>query len=183
MHVTISTGIGGMLLDGRLYRGMDGAHPEIGHQVLDVLRPRCYCGARGCWEILASGPAMVSWMRDQQPGKQFTTASEICEDARRGDALALQCAEREGYYIGLGLANLITVFALDKIALGCGLMKSGSLFMNNAAASFARSARSFPRRESKSRSLHWDRMLDCLARSRPGSSDINKPTDRRIIPL
>jgi hypothetical protein len=55
MYVTISTGIGGgMILDGRLYRGVDGAHPEIGHQVLDASGPQCYCGARGCWEILAS---------------------------------------------------------------------------------------------------------------------------------
>jgi glucokinase len=133
MYVTISTGIGGgMILDGRLYRGVDGAHPEIGHQVLDASGPQCYCGAHGCWEILASGPAMVSWMRDQQPDKQFATASEICEDARRGDPLALRCAQREGYYIGLGLANLITVFAPDKIALGGGVMKSSSLFMNTA---------------------------------------------------
>jgi glucokinase len=131
IYVTISTGIGGgMILDGRLYRGVDGAHPEIGHQVLDASGPQRYCGARGCWEILASGPAMVSWMRDRQPDQQFASAFEICGDARRGDPLALQCTQREGYYISLGLANLITVFAPDKIALGGGVMKSSSLFMN-----------------------------------------------------
>jgi glucokinase len=133
IYVTIGTGIGGgMLLDGRLYRGVDGAHPEIGHQVLDASGPRCYCGARGCWEILASGPAMVSWMCDRQPDKQFANASDVCEDARRGDPLALRCMQREGYYIGLGLANLITVFVPHKIALGGGVMKSSSLFMNTA---------------------------------------------------
>ena len=133
MYVTISTGIGGgMIFDGRLYRGVDGAHPEIGHQVLDASGRQCYCGARGCWEILASGPAMVSWMHDQQPQKQFANASEICANASRGDPLALQCMQREGYYIGLGLANLITLFAPDKIALGGGVMKSSSLFMDSA---------------------------------------------------
>lgn len=133
MYVTISTGIGGgMLLDGRLYRGVDGAHPEIGHQVLDNSGPQCYCGASGCWESLASGPAMVLWMNGHHPGAQVTTASEICDAARRGNPLALRCAEREGYYIGLGLANLITLFAPDKIALGGGVMKSSSLFMDAA---------------------------------------------------
>lgn len=133
IYVTISTGIGGgMILDGRLYRGVDGAHPEIGHQVLDASGPQCYCGARGCWEVLASGPAMVSWMHDQQPDRQFANAYEVCEDARRGAPLSLQCTQREGYYIGLGLANLITVFAPHKIALGGGVMKSRSLFMDTA---------------------------------------------------
>jgi glucokinase len=133
IYVTISTGIGGgMLLGGQLYRGVDGAHPEVGHQVLDNSGPLCYCGARGCWEILACGPAMVSWMREQDSRAQFSTASEICESARRGDPLAVRCVEREGYYLGLGLANLITLFAPDKIALGGGVMKSSSLFMNTA---------------------------------------------------
>jgi glucokinase len=133
IYVTVSTGIGGgILLGGHLYRGVDGAHPEFGHQVLDHSGPRCYCGARGCWEILASGPAMVAWMREQSPSTQVGTASEVCDGARRGDPLALRCVEREGYYLGLGLANLITLFAPDKIALGGGVMKSSSLFMDTA---------------------------------------------------
>jgi glucokinase len=133
LYVTISTGIGGgMLLGGKLYRGVDGAHPEIGHQVLDDSGPQCYCGARGCWESLASGPAMVAWMREQGASAETATASEICDNARRGDLLALRCVEREGYYVGLGLANLITLFAPDKIALGGGVMKSSSLFMDVA---------------------------------------------------
>jgi len=133
IYVTISTGIGGgILLDGQLYRGVDGAHPEIGHQVLDNSGPECYCGARGCWEILASGPAMVSWMREQNPDAQVTTAYEICDGARHGNPLAQRTVEREGYYLGLGLANLITLFAPDKIVLGGGVMKSSSLFIDTA---------------------------------------------------
>ncbi len=134
-YVTISTGIGsGMLLDGQLYRGVDGAHPEIGHQVLDNSGPPCYCGARGCWEVMASGPAMVSWFNEQRPGAPAVTAGEICEWARRGDPLAIKAVEREGYYLGLGLANMITMFAPDRIALGGGVMKSSSLFMDTASA-------------------------------------------------
>lgn len=133
IYVTISTGIGsGMLLDGQLYRGVDGAHPEIGHQVLDASGPPCYCGAWGCWEVLASGPAMVTWMREQRSGAQPATASEICDLARSGDGLALKAVERQGYYLGLGLANLITMFAPDRIALGGGVMKSSSMFMDTA---------------------------------------------------
>lgn len=133
IYVTFSTGIGGgVLLGGQLYRGVDGAHPEIGHQVLDNSGPQCYCGARGCWESLASGPAMVAWMREQDASAEIATAAEICDAARRGDALALLCVEREGYYVGLGLANLITLVAPDRIALGGGVMKSSALFMDVA---------------------------------------------------
>jgi glucokinase len=133
IYVTISTGIGGgILIDGKLYRGVDGSHPEFGHQILDHSGPRCYCGAQGCWEVLASGPAMVSWMVEQHPRAQVATAADICEGARRGDPLALRCVEREGFYLGLGLANLITLFAPDRIALGGGVMKSNDLFMANA---------------------------------------------------
>ncbi len=131
IYITVSTGIGGgMLVGGELYRGVDGAHPEFGHHVLDNAGPLCYCGARGCWESLASGPAMVAWMREQAPNVSEATTAEICEAARGGDVLAMRCVEREGYYLGLGLANLITLFAPEKIALGGGVMKSGSLFMD-----------------------------------------------------
>ncbi|MCI0628960.1 MAG: ROK family protein [Acidobacteria bacterium] len=45
-------------------RGAGGSHAELGHHVIDPSSPRCACGARGCWESLASGPAMAAWMRD-----------------------------------------------------------------------------------------------------------------------
>ena len=68
VFVTVGTGIGvGIVLRGELYRGVDGAHPEIGHQIVDAGGPQCYCGARGCWEALAAGPAMARWMDEQTP--------------------------------------------------------------------------------------------------------------------
>lgn len=133
LYLTISTGIGGgFLVDGELYRGVAGSHPEIGHQVLDYSGPLCYCGARGCWEVLASGPAMVECMRAAHPEAGFTTAAEICAAAEKGNAAALRCVEREGFYLGLGLANLITILTPETIALGGGVMKSSALFLDGA---------------------------------------------------
>jgi glucokinase len=122
IYITVSTGIGGgMVFDGHLYRGTDGSHPEIGHHVIDPSGPQCFCGARGCWESLASGPALA------QRGKR-ATAQEVCEAARRGEAEALTAIEQEGLYLGLGLANLVTLFVPDVIALGGGVMQSRGLF-------------------------------------------------------
>jgi glucokinase len=135
IYITVSTGIGGgIILDGELYRGVDGAHPELGHQVIDASGPLCYCGAHGCWESLASGPAMAAWMRGVRPDRANLTAADICELARLGDADAGRAVEREGEYLGLGLANLVTLFTPGVIALGGGVMKSSSLFLDRARA-------------------------------------------------
>lgn len=128
IFVTVSTGIGGgIVLDGRLYRGVDGAHPEIGHHVIEPGGPRCFCGAYGCWERLASGTAMAEWMAEQS-GREDIDAREICELADRKDGLAVQAVHRTAHYLGIGLANLITLFAPDCIVLGGGVMNRWDLF-------------------------------------------------------
>ncbi|MBV8476964.1 MAG: ROK family protein, partial [Acidobacteria bacterium] len=64
VYVTIGTVIGaGIVLDGQVYRGVDQAHPEIGHHVIDPSGPLCDCGFHGCWESLASGPAISAWTK------------------------------------------------------------------------------------------------------------------------
>ncbi len=135
IYVTVGTGIGGgIILDGKLYRGVDGAHPEIGHHVVDPSGPACSCGFRGCWESLAAGPAMVAWLEKHAPVEYLhrhgITAKRICELAQQGDALAEQAVEHEGYYLGLGLANLISMFTPDAIVLSGSVMKSATLFMD-----------------------------------------------------
>jgi len=133
IYVTVGTGIGGgVVLSGELYRGVKGAHPELGHQVIDASGPLCYCRARGCWESLASGPAMAAWMKERRVECRELNAAAICALAERGDELALRAVEREGHYLGLGLANLITLFAPDAIALGGGVMQSSHLFLKRA---------------------------------------------------
>jgi glucokinase len=134
IYVTVGTGIGaGIILDGKLYRGVDGFHPDIGHQVIDASGPACYCGEHGCWEILASGPAMAEWMKASVstagPSERELSAEVICRLAREGDPLAGQAVEREARYLGLGLANLVKIFCPDMIALAGGVMRSADLFL------------------------------------------------------
>jgi glucokinase len=135
IYVTIGTGIGGgIVLDGQLYRGVDGAHPEIGHHVVDPAGPKCTCGFRGCWESLAAGPAMVAWLENNAPAnyrhREGITAKAICELARQGDAVALEAVEHEAFYLGLGVANLINLFTPDAIVLSGSVMKSADLFLD-----------------------------------------------------
>lgn len=149
IYVTVGTGIGaGIVLDGRLYRGVDGAHPEIGHHVIDASGPLCMCGFHGCWESLAAGPAMVSWlesvMPQDYPHRDHLTAERICELAREGDELAGVAVEREARYLGLGLANLVTLFTPDAIVLGGSVMKSAVLFLEEIRKTICRCCRFVP---------------------------------------
>ncbi len=127
--VTVGTGIGvGIILDGKLYRGVNDSHPEIGHHVIDPSGPWCFCGARGCWESLASGPAMESWAQSNHPQGKRVSARQLCSDADQGDELARAAVRRTASYLGIGLANLVTVFSPEMIALGGGLLQSRHLF-------------------------------------------------------
>jgi glucokinase len=149
IYVTVGTGIGGgIVLDGQLYRGVDGAHPEVGHHVIDPAGPECTCGFRGCWESLAAGPAMASWFESHvpsdYPNRQVITAKRICELAQDGDKFAMQAAEREAYYLGLGLANLINLFTPDAIVLGGSVMKSAPLFVDRIRAVIRQGCRFVP---------------------------------------
>lgn len=136
IYITVGTGIGnGLILDGHLYRGVDYSHPEMGHHVIDPSGPLCDCGARGCWESLAAGPAMTTWMQkeagEDYPHRVDLSAKRICELAEKGDELACRAVEREAYYLGLGLANLVTMFTPDAIVLGGSVMKSAHLFWDS----------------------------------------------------
>ncbi|HKE33755.1 MAG TPA: ROK family protein [Candidatus Acidoferrum sp.] len=132
IYVTVGTGIGGgIILEGQLYRGVDRAHPEVGHHVIDAFGPECTCGFRGCWEALATGPAMAAWFntnaRATSGHAEILSAKEIFQLAKKGHPLAQEAVAREALYLGLGLANLINLFVPDRIVMGGSIMKSMSL--------------------------------------------------------
>jgi glucokinase len=145
IYITVGTGIGGgIILDGHLYRGADMSHPEVGHHVVDPSGPLCTCGFRGCWEALATGPAMAAWYDSQPSARRNLSAREICQLAQQGDALASRALEREAYYLGLGLANLINLFVPDMIVLGGSVMKSANLLLDGIRKVIAEGCRFVP---------------------------------------
>jgi len=144
VFVTVGTGIGvGIVLGGHLYRGVDGAHPEIGHQVIDAGGPRCYCGAHGCWETLACGPALTRSMEALRPGSDLS-AKQICAMAIGGDEVARRVVEQEARYLGLGLANLVNIFCPEAIVLGGSVMQSASLFLDRIHQEIRRNCSQVP---------------------------------------
>jgi glucokinase len=158
IYVTIGTGIGGGIIShGKLYRGVDASHPEIGHHIVDSSGPLCSCGFRGCWESLASGPAIAAWFHRQldsqgpaddlygkHPDGARVDARRIYELAAQGDSLARSAVERETYYLAIGLANLINLFVPDAIVLGGSVMKGAGLFLDEIRAVLRQGCRFVP---------------------------------------
>lgn len=128
--VTVGTGIGGgIIIQGKIYRGVNYSHPEIGHHFIDSSGPKCTCGGNGCWESLASGPAMEHWFTQNNPDNLSLTAKEICRKARIGVPSALSAVNRTAEYLALGIANIISFLCPDTIVLTGGLMASSDLFI------------------------------------------------------
>lgn len=138
--VTIGTGVGtAFIFNGSIYRGVGGAHCEGGHMLLDPSGPACYCGAKGCWESLASGTAIGAHAREQASSHptlmtdlvegdlERIDAATVAEAARRGDPLAVGIVDQAAGYIALGLVNLIVLFLPDGIVLTGGVMRSFDL--------------------------------------------------------
>ena len=124
--VTVGTGVGtSLIVDGQIYRGLDGAHPEGGHQLIDPNGPECYCGHRGCWESLISGSAISSQAR----GASNMDARSIAEAARTGEPAALAIMQKAARDFSLGIVNIISFFVPDVLVLSGGVMKSADLFL------------------------------------------------------
>ncbi len=146
--ITIGTGIGaGIILNGEIYRGANGSHPEPGHHIIDPNGPQCSCGARGCWEAFASGPAMEEFFAAQHGTPISVDAREICARARAGDAAAAMTVEREIRYLGLGLANVVSMYMPEAIVLGGSVMRSADLLLEGVKAVAAENCRLVPYRD------------------------------------
>lgn len=143
--ITVGTGIGaGIVLNGEVYRGVSYSHPEIGHQIIEPDGPECTCGARGCWERLASGPALEQHYADEDPTEARRSGKEICELARRGDIKARHAMDIFIRYLGIGLSNVVTMLAPEVVAFSGSVMKSADLLLDPIRAIVRNNCRFIP---------------------------------------
>jgi len=141
--LTMGTGIGaGLILDGKLYRGRRDLAGEVGHAVVLPGGPLCPCGKRGCLESLASGTSLARMGRERC-GEASLTAHDICDRARRGDAIALSVIADVALYMGIGLANLLHTLNLERIVLGTLAVHAADLLLEPIRA--ATQAHCWPR--------------------------------------
>lgn len=149
IYITVSTGIGGgIIIDRKIYHGVNDGAGEVGHMVIDPDGPLCGCGNHGCFEALASGTAISRRGREAVERGEKTLLTDLCEGdlnkidggliaraAQLGDQVALDIWSEAGYYLGLGFANLVNIFDPEMLILGGGVMKAGELIMEPMLAS------------------------------------------------
>ena len=136
--VTLGTGVGGgIILDGKLWRGVDGSAGEIGHIGVDPFAGvPCTCGSRGCLEVYASATAIVRMTREARPrypastlhNTEDLTSEKVYKAGRDGDELAIEVFRRMGVYLGIGLASLINILNPEIVVIGGGLANGWDLF-------------------------------------------------------
>jgi glucokinase len=152
--LTLGTGVGsGIILDGKLWHGIDGTGGEIGHtSVVPIDGVKCKCGGIGCLEVYASATAIVRLTREGLPDHPQSilhatpdadlSAKEVARAANEGDAFALEVFRKMGMYLGIAMANVVNIFNPEMIIVGGGVSESFDLFAPYARAEIIK--RAFP---------------------------------------
>jgi glucokinase len=134
VYLTISTGVGGgLVLDGRVYRGAAGNAGELGHLTIDYQGRQCGCGRRGCLEAYASGPQIAARARERlADGRESSlaalpdiTARDVAAAAAAGDPLASEVWDETTAMLGSAIANILDIFNPELVVLGGGVTRAG----------------------------------------------------------
>lgn len=158
VYLSLGTGIGGgVVVEGRLQLGPLGAAGELGHQTILPDGPACTCGSRGCLETLASGPALTARgiyllqcgrapiLRDLVKGDlSRVTPREMADAAAHGEASVRAEIVRVAEYIGIGVANAVTILHPDLVVLGGGMSDIGALLLDTVRETVRDRVRMFP---------------------------------------
>lgn len=137
--ITLGTGIGGgIILDGKLWLGANEGGGEIGHQVINPNGMKCGCGNLGDLEGEARRDSIVERaIRKIYAGRETILTSMvgpkyydlspsiIADAATQGDEVAREVMEETGYYVGIGVANVINFLNIEMVVIGGGISQAG----------------------------------------------------------
>jgi glucokinase len=148
--ITVGTGIGGgIVVDRTLLRGRTGIGAEVGHLIVNPTgRVQCGCGIVGCLEAMASGTALgrigqaaasadpTGVIARMAGDVRNVTGETVFDAARQGNAVARNLFEQIGYWLGIGIASLVTLFDPELVVITGGLVIAGDLLLGPARNSF-----------------------------------------------
>lgn len=124
VYLAVGTGIGaGIIAGGRLLRGAQDIAGAVGWFALNPVRLRLY-GEVGCWEAESAGPGLA-----RRAGAD--SAEQVVAAARNGDIRARDAIREAARYLGLGVANIVSILNPKMIVLGGGLMQAADLFLDS----------------------------------------------------
>ncbi|RLA91453.1 MAG: hypothetical protein DRG20_01370 [Deltaproteobacteria bacterium] len=136
--IFVGTGIGsGIVVDGKLLRGVSNTAGEVGHTILQPGGYPCSCGNRGCFETYSGGSYLSKKLWDRIKTKRINknkikkipsdineiNVSLIQDMAKDGDESAIEIWEEAKFFLGIGIANLVSIFNPEMIILGGGVIE------------------------------------------------------------
>ena len=144
VYISSNVGIGGgLVLDGKLYRGENGSAGEVGHMVIDIHGPRCLCGNYGCLELYIRPKTILTKVKNAAEEGQTPILMEVCngmvdsidmdnifQAANLGDAFIVDYLREIACYLGVGITNLINIFNPKMVVIGGVLSSVGPTFHN-----------------------------------------------------
>jgi glucokinase len=152
VFVTIGTGIGGgIIINGEIVQGINGAGGEIGHiTAMPINGSQCNCGKTGCIETIASATGIVRLAKEElltigTPGELHNiltqegeiTAKDVMVCAQKGDMIAKKVLNHVTFYLGFVLAGIANTLNPEKIVIGGGVSKAGKILINPLKEQFA----------------------------------------------
>ena len=152
--LTLGTGVGsGIILDGELWRGVDGTAGEVGHASIEPFGGvQCKCGNIGCLEVYASATAIVRMARERLANYPKSslhsvaagelTSERVYQEAKQGDELSLTIWRDMGIHLGVAMASVVNIFNPEIIVIGGGVSAAFDLFAPHARAEAMK--RAFP---------------------------------------
>ena len=160
--VTLGTGVGGgLMIDGKLHRGAFGVAGELGHQTVLPDGPLCGCGNRGCVEALVRADVLAS-----NAGK--ATASSVFEGARDGENRCIAAVAQMAEFLGIGLANVVTLFGPDRIVVGGGIAEAGDLVLDPITEAVKRRVTLVPTEQIEIVPAHFGRLAGAVGAALAG---------------
>lgn len=161
VYVALGTGIGGAVVNGgEVQRGAHGFAGEPGHMTVVPGGWACACGRAGCWEAYASGTALGRHGREAaaegRAGGLLARAGgdpaairgeDVTAAAVDGDAEAIAVLERFGWWVALGLANLVNLLDPERVVLGGTMIEVGELLVAPVRVAFAERVLAGPERD------------------------------------
>jgi len=135
VFVALRTGIGGgIIINGKLYRGMNNAGGEVGQMIINFEHETSDKGIRGSYEQFASASAIMRRYREENGstngGIKSLSCREIFELSYKNEPVALKVVKENADLVGIGLANLITIFAPEIIVLGGGMSEANDGYLS-----------------------------------------------------
>ncbi|MEH7489229.1 transcriptional repressor XylR, partial [Priestia megaterium] len=128
VYISINVGIGtGLVINNELYKGVQGFSGEMGHMTIDFNGPKCSCGNRGCWELYASEKALLASLSKEEKN---ISRKEIVERANKNDVEMLNALQNFGFYIGIGLTNILNTFDVEAVILRNHIIESHPIVLN-----------------------------------------------------